>query len=201
MPRAFTKAEAEEIKEALCRAAENCLARYGVKKTTVDELARRAGISKGSFYRFYPSKEVLLFHAVEEYQKRLFEGLFLMVEERKLGGRNGLAEAIWYLFDTVQGSFLITIMHPEEMFLLLRGLPKEMVSAHQQFDDDTTTALLQALHLPETSVKAPLFSTALRALSMALMHRETIGENYFNESMQLLIRGLVLLGVEEEDSE
>ena len=64
MPRAFTQSETAEIEEALRRAAENCLARYGVRKTTVDELARSAGISKGSFYRFHPSKEALFFHTL-----------------------------------------------------------------------------------------------------------------------------------------
>ncbi len=31
----------------------------GVKKTTVDELVKRVGIPKGTFYLFYPSKDCL----------------------------------------------------------------------------------------------------------------------------------------------
>lgn len=199
MPRAFTQSETARIEEALRRAAENCLARYGVKKTTVDELARSAGISKGSFYRFHPSKEALFFHTLEEYQKRLFQGLAKTVHERNLKGRNGLAEAIWYLFSEVKDSFLTTLMHPEEMSLLLRGLPEEIVSSHQQLDTDTTRVLLEALSFRETSVNAHIFSTALRALAMTLMHRTIIGEENFDEALKLLIRGLVLTGVEGED--
>jgi AcrR family transcriptional regulator len=197
MPRAFTETETEEIRMALRRAAEGCLARYGVRKTTVSELAKGAGISKGSFYRFFPSKEVLFFHAVEEYQKSLFHGLFQMVEERKLSGRDGLAEAIWYLFARVKDSFLMTLMHPEEMSILLRGLPEEIVSRHHRLDDETTEILLEALAIPETSVKVPLFSTALRTLAMALMHQKEAGSEHFDEAMQLLLRGLVLAGVKE----
>jgi AcrR family transcriptional regulator len=199
MPRAFTQAETTEIEEALRRAAENCLARYGVRKTTVDELARSAGISKGSFYRFHPSKEALFFHTLEEYQKRLFQGLAKTVRERNLKGRNGLAEAIWYLFSEVRDSFLTTLMRPDEMSLLLRGLPEEMVSSHQKLDTDATRMLLEALNLREASVNAEIFSTALRALAMTLMHRTTIGAEHFDEALKLLIRGLVLTGVEGED--
>ncbi len=199
MPRAFTETESHEIREALRRAAEGCLARYGVRKTTVSELAKGAGISKGSFYRFFPSKEVLFFYAVEEYQKALFQGLFQMVKEENLSGRDGLAEAIWYLFARVKDSFLMTLMHPEEMSVLLRGLPEEMVSRHHRLDDETTEILLEALGIPESSVKVPLFSTALRALAMALMHREEAGSEHFDEAMQLLIKGLVLAGVKETE--
>lgn len=200
MARAFTETETEEIKMALRREAEECLARYGVRRTTISELAKGAGISKGSFYRFFPSKEVLFFYAVEEYQKALFQGLFQMVKEENLSGRDGLAEAIWYLFARVKDSFLMTLMHPEEMSILLRGLPEEIVSRHHRLDDDTTEILLEALGIPETSVKVPLFSTALRALAMALMHREEAGNEHFDEAMQLLIKGLVLAGVKETES-
>jgi len=199
MPRAFTEAETREISEALLRASESCLARYGVKKTTVDELARRAGISKGSFYRFHPSKEALFFHTIEEYQKRLFQGLFKKVQERELRGRDGLTEAICYLFSQVRDSFLTTLMRPEEMALLLRGLPQEQVSSHHTLDDETTRALLMALRVREQHANTPILTTALRALAMAMMHREAVGEELFDEAMRLLIRGLVLAGVEEED--
>ncbi|MDY4210978.1 MAG: TetR/AcrR family transcriptional regulator [Treponema sp.] len=37
-----------------------------MKKTTVDELVKRTGIPKGTFYLFYPSKEILLFDISQE---------------------------------------------------------------------------------------------------------------------------------------
>ncbi|MFH1513530.1 MAG: helix-turn-helix domain-containing protein, partial [Bacillota bacterium] len=60
MPKSFSDAERAYIKERLLREAEACLAAYGVRKTTVDELVRRAGIPKGTFYLFYASKEALI---------------------------------------------------------------------------------------------------------------------------------------------
>ena len=40
--------------------ANACLAAYGIRKTTVDELVRRVGIPKGTFYLFYESKGRLI---------------------------------------------------------------------------------------------------------------------------------------------
>lgn len=59
MAKKFSDKEKEMIQERLLSKAEICWGKYGIKKTSVDELVRMAGISKGAFYLFYPSKELL----------------------------------------------------------------------------------------------------------------------------------------------
>ena len=66
MPRAFTDTERAAIRERLLAAGKDLFARRGIRATTVEQLARAAGISKGAFYLFYPSKEALFFAIVEE---------------------------------------------------------------------------------------------------------------------------------------
>ena len=75
MATAFDDNEKELIRKKLKEAAEECLLKYGVKKTTVDQLVQMAGISKGSFYSFYSAKEVLFFIVLEEYQKSIISEL------------------------------------------------------------------------------------------------------------------------------
>ena len=75
----FTDEEKEEIRERLHTVAKKCLQRYGIRKTAVDRMAAMTDISKGSFYNFYSSKEMLFFAVLEEYQidtmNRLIEQL------------------------------------------------------------------------------------------------------------------------------
>jgi AcrR family transcriptional regulator len=75
MPRGFSEQERSIIREKLLLAGQELLARHGVRKTSVDELVRAVGISKGAFYAFFDSKETLfltLFHQFEEaYQNDL----------------------------------------------------------------------------------------------------------------------------------
>ncbi len=59
MPRAFTETEKERIRERLFDAGRSCFTRYGLKKTTIDDLVRPAGIAKSSYYLFFESKESL----------------------------------------------------------------------------------------------------------------------------------------------
>ena len=59
MPRAFTAVEKETIREKLLQAGRACFLRYGLKKTTIEDLTGPAGIAKASFYLFFESKEKL----------------------------------------------------------------------------------------------------------------------------------------------
>ena len=61
MPKAFTESEREYIKKRLMEEAKNCLKLYGFRRTTVDEIVKRANIPKGTFYLFYCSKELLFY--------------------------------------------------------------------------------------------------------------------------------------------
>ena len=59
MPRAFTAVEKETIRDRLMEAGRTCFLRYGLKKTTIDDLVKPAGVAKASFYLFFDSKEAL----------------------------------------------------------------------------------------------------------------------------------------------
>ena len=59
MPRAFTATEKETIRDKLMETGRACFLRYGLKKTTIDDLVKPAGIAKASFYLFFDTKEAL----------------------------------------------------------------------------------------------------------------------------------------------
>lgn len=59
MPRAFTDAERNRIHDKLLAAGRSCFTRYGLKKTTIEDLVKMTGIAKSSFYLFFQGKEAL----------------------------------------------------------------------------------------------------------------------------------------------
>ena len=59
MARSFTEREKENIKRSLQEACKQSRTQYGYKKTSVDDLCKLVGISKGAFYLFFESKEAL----------------------------------------------------------------------------------------------------------------------------------------------
>ena len=59
MPRALTDEQKAQMRAALLDAGRQAFAQYGIRKTTVEDLVKLAGIAKGSFYRHFSSKEEL----------------------------------------------------------------------------------------------------------------------------------------------
>lgn len=55
----FNEAEKEYISKQLILKGHDLFSRYGIRKTSIEEIAKAVGIAKGSFYAFFNSKEDL----------------------------------------------------------------------------------------------------------------------------------------------
>ena len=73
MPKKYSEEEKVRIRKALRREAGRCLALYGVRRTTVDEIVKRTDIPKGTFYLFYDSKEALFFDLLSAFVQSFCE--------------------------------------------------------------------------------------------------------------------------------
>ena len=69
---AFTDYETEQLRKALLKETRHCAVTLGMKKTSVEQLTKAVGIAKGSFYKFYESKEMLFFAVLEGIHAELY---------------------------------------------------------------------------------------------------------------------------------
>ena len=190
MATAFTTEEKEVIRKKLHKVAKECLQRYGVKKTTVDQMAAMVDISKGSFYNFYSSKEMLFFMVLEEYQidvmNRLTEQLGM---ETKID-TNRLVQLLYDFYQDFRYSFMYTIFKNHEMELLVRKLPKEVITNHHMIDDRMVKEIVSRINIRE-NVSLEIVSALFRTIAMTILHIEEIGEKQFDTTLKLVIKGVV----------
>jgi len=190
MATAFTTEEKEVIRKKLHKVAKECLQRYGVKKTTVDQMAAMVDISKGSFYNFYSSKEMLFFKVLEEYQidvmNRLTEQLGM---ETKID-TNRLVQLLYDFYQDFRYSFMYTIFKNHEMELLLRKLPKEAITNHHLIDDRMVKEIVSRINIRE-NVSVEIVSALFRTIAMTILHIEEIGEEQFDIALKFVIQGIV----------
>ena len=169
MATAFTTEEKEAIRKKLHEVAKECLQRYGVKKTTVDQMAAMVDISKGSFYNFYSSKEMLFFTVLEEYQidvmNRLTEQLGM---ETKID-TNRLVELLYDFYQDFRYSFMYTIFKNHEMELLIRKLPKEVITNHHLIDDRMVKKIVSRINIRE-NISVEIVSALFRTIAMTILH-------------------------------
>ena len=62
---AFTEQKNAMIRKDSLDEALRCAVTIGMRKTSVEQLTEAVGIAKGSFYKFFPSKELLFFAVLE----------------------------------------------------------------------------------------------------------------------------------------
>ncbi len=201
MPKTFSESERAYIQERLVEEAGKCLAQYGIRKTTVDELVKRVNIPKGTFYLFYESKERLLFDVIlqfnDEIQSELLKEISALTE---VPDAETLTDIIFRLYKRLDDSFLPRLMQDGEMEFFMRTLPPELSRLHAEHDDNKVRELLATLPGMKQE-QAEIYSAALRSVFLSLMYKSEIGEGIFDETLRVLIRGVVLQLLEGPASE
>lgn len=192
MPKTFSESERSYIKERLMQEAEKCLAQYGIRKTTVDELVRRVNIPKGTFYLFYESKERLLFDVILQFNDEIQAELLAEISAlTAVPDVDTLTDIIFRLYQRLDDSFMPRLLLDGEMEFFMRTLPPELSRLHAEHDDNKVRELLTMLPgIAED--RAEVYSAALRSVFLTLMYKSEIGEAIFDETLRVLIRGVVL---------
>ena len=197
MPKTFTDKEREYIKKRLMEEAQDCLRLYGIRKTTVDELVKRANIPKGTFYLFYDSKELLFYDVLCSVHDELHADLRRWLEALdEPAAADQVTELVLGLYKKVEASFLYKFITGGDLELLMRRLPPEVARAHAEKDDFSMEQLIaMAPGIKGDSIKK--YSAAMRAIFLSMLHKHEIGEEVFEDALRLMIRGVVMQMFEE----
>ena len=170
---AFTDYETEQLRKALLKETRHCAVTLGMKKTSVDQLTKAVGIAKGSFYKFYESKEMLFFAVLEGIHTELYR-----VADHALSETDGLppSKAVLAvcrrLSDTGDMVFI-----ENDAKLLLQRLPEDVKNVHYHDDETHIRQLLEKYDLvPNRGIS--LAAATVRGLILTVSHKEQIGELY-----------------------
>ncbi len=188
MPRAFTAAESEAIRERLLAAGTRAIATTGFRRTPVGALARAAGISQGAFYLFFPSKEALLVTLLQAAEAEVRGRV------REVARRGDLEGVLGAIFAAVPSHPLLRALgDPEELAWLTRVLgPAFMAGAHasdQAFFAGLARELKRRGALARDADAGVLGALALVALGVA-QQRELLGAAGFERTVALLVKSL-----------
>ena len=174
---AFTDYETEQLRKALLKETRHCAVTLGMKKTSVEQLAKAVGIAKGSFYKFYESKKMLFFAVLEGIHAELYE-----VADRALCESDGLppseraAEAVLAVCRRLSDTGdMVFIEHDAK--LLLQRLPEGVKKEHYHDDETHIRLLLEKYGLvPKQGIS--LAAATVRGLILTVSHKEQIGGLY-----------------------
>ena len=174
---AFTEEQNETIRRDLIREARCCGVTVGMRKTSVEQLTEAVGISKGSFYKFFDSKELLFFAVLEDIHTECFAAAQKSLQENAaIDPASRTAAAILAACRWLSETKAFVFIENDAEFLLHR-LPEEVKTAHYH-DDETHIRLLLEKYDLVPSRGISLAAATVRGLILTVSHKEQIGKLY-----------------------
>lgn len=188
MPKAFSEHEKETIRAQLREKARKLFEKQGLKKTTVDELAQAAGISKGAFYLFHESKEELFLEILEALEADFRVRIFDFSVSSKRNARRLLAKLFKDALLTWDEYPLLKNFGRTEYEYLARKLPRERIQAHAHRDDEFVDGFIKKMKREGIAAKASprVLSNLMKSLFFVSLHRDDLGTEAYVESMEIL---------------
>lgn len=198
MPKTYSDEEREYIKKRLKEEASYYMRSFGIRRTTVDGLVERVKIPKGTFYLFYKTKEQLLFEVLLDEHEKIESDL--LNEVKALRGNatiDNLTDTIYKFYKAVDDSGVLRLLTTGEIELLYRKLPGEVLQNHLMHDNAFVQNIVELLNLPNHE-NIEVFAAAFQNLFLIMVYKREVGDNYFDETLKLLIRGIVLQLIKRE---
>ena len=109
--------DADAAHEHFLDAAEACFERYGVNKTTMEDIAKIAGVSRPTVYRHFPDRDSLILAVVMRRSRALIEKAQKYIRRQK-SFEDQMVEGLLYLVNTGRKDpFIRILVSPEHMDL------------------------------------------------------------------------------------
>ncbi len=190
MPRAFNDSERERIRGRLIATGKRCINAGGLKLVTIDEVAREAGISKGSFYAFYPSREDFILSVFESWEEEYRSRLFSEFSEGQGSLRSRLERFILGSFELLEREPGLAKIGSRDLQLLMEKLPPERVAAHQAADGRAIEEAVAPLLGLGGAPLAERFHGVAMAIFVIAMHREDFPPESYDETVRFIAAAL-----------
>lgn len=192
--------QAIDTRDAILDATDRLLARFGYRKMTIDDLAREAGIGKGTVYLYFPSKEEIALSHIDRIVERLKARLKEIATgpgttEQKL--LKMLLERVTFRFDSVQH-------YTQGLNELLAELRPKLLERRKRYFDEEASVMADVIAEGEndgclvTGDAAEIAQTLLSATNSLLPYSLSVielgdraeVERQARRTAELLIRGL-----------
>ena len=194
MPRAFNEREREQIKQKLLTAGRASINRAGVRQLAIDDVVREAGISKGSFYSFFPSREDFILSVLESWEAEYRGELVRGVAEGGGSFRQRLERFFLGALEIFEREPGLARLGIKEIRAITDRLPPERIAAHQAADNRMMEEAFRRWAdgglLPADVLEA--FWGLVPALFSIAVHREDFPRGTYRPAVKLIAEALAL---------
>lgn len=175
MSRSFTDYEKDNIRKSLLEVCKQSWTQYGYKKTSVDELCKHAGISKGAFYLFFESKEALFCEVLCTVQEQICDTASEIMEKQK--DRRGVTEALKWIYREYDKNNFLYNADSMDFAIFKNRLSKEQVNKIRESENRSRQLFLNP---PGLKLKAggDMAIAVIYSLIMNIRNKDILPHNH-----------------------
>lgn len=129
MPKIVTDLEKQRVKDVMFDSVISLLKEKNIKKITVDDIVKMTGISKGSFYLYYKSREELMYNVLKHCESKMFNSL-LQLSNDACEKHEKIKKALYEIY--LSKDSIVLYVTQSEHQSLLRKLPSEVYEKEKQ---------------------------------------------------------------------
>lgn len=187
MARSFTEREKENIKTNLQEACKQSWTQYGYKKTSVDDLCRQTGISKGAFYLFFESKEALFCEVLCSVQEQICDAASRVIEKHK--DKHGVAEALKLIYREYDKNNFLYDSDSMDFTILMNKLSEEQAKKIETSNHMSQQLFLSSPYL-QFQVDTDMALSVIYSLIMNVKNKDILPHNHM-ETFDFMVDHLI----------
>ncbi len=187
MARSFTEREKENIKRSLQEACKQSWTQYGYKKTSVDDLCRQVGISKGAFYLFFESKESLFCEVLCSVQEQICSAALEIIERHKY--RYGVAKALKLIYREYDKNNFLYDSDSTDFTILMNKLSEEQAKKIEESNRMSRQLFSNRPYL-KFKVDTDLAMSVIYSLIMNIKNKDILPHNHM-ETFDFMVDHLI----------
>ena len=187
MPRSFTEREKEKIKRSLQETCKQRWTQYGYKKTSVDELCKQVGISKGAFYLFFESKEALFCEVLCSVQEQICNMASEVMEQHK--DKYGVAEALKFIYREYDKNNFLYDSNSMDFIILMNKLSEEQAKKIEESNYMSQQLFLRQAYL-KFKIDTDLAMSVIYSLIVNVKNKDILPYNHM-ETFDFMVDHLI----------
>lgn len=189
-PKSLGKQKKENQRIKLMQKGKELLLTYGIGKVSVDDVARAAGIAKGSFYLHFTSKEAFLFALIKDLHEQYFGLLEQMININNTDNlREHVRRFIKELFRLPE--FLFFLKNYKEIEELFDDALQEQAQSLKDMEYSTYDEFLKLAGADINRVKTGVVLNYIHTVFTGIFKNDIIFEQDIPETYDVLIDGLI----------
>ena len=193
MGRPFTDAEKQVIRNRLIEVGKEEVGKHGAKKTSVEYIAKKVGISKGAFYSFFKSKEVFLFNVIEAIEDEIKESVTSIIPKERTNFREKLIDNIYKYIEVIRQPRYCRYYKSDDIAYICRGIPQSELKQHVTKDSNYIKKILMPAKdiIDIERIDLDFIISIIRVILCIICNEERIGEKSIDKVLRAQVEIIV----------